>query len=122
MSKNKIYKSLLDLILEPLGDQDFQLRAWDTEIGTVWTDYDEATMSFQEWCEPILENPKSYDLDKKEIAQLRKLHEMIESYDERVPEHPNAKDHKRILGDPEWHKIQQLANQVYHNLKKRAID
>src|SRR3990167_11193625 len=100
-------------ILKSLGDIEFQKKAWVEGNWDKWSVYSEVIMTFNGWCELILKESKEYGLTDAQTAHLRKLHEMIIAFDETMPEYPTVEEHKRILTNPKWQKIQQYAKQVF---------
>ena len=127
MSKKRYPRELLDRILdqivEPLGNPEYQERVWVRGEGPEISSYDEATMYFNEDCERIFENPEYYEgINKENIKLLQILYNMIAAFDEHIAnttsEYTTRAEHKMILSDPKWHEIQNFAKLVYNTLKK----
>jgi len=112
-------RTFINGCLTSLGDPGFQKEVWEKGKWEKWTTYSEVYMDFCSWCRPILETPSEYNLTPLQIEGLQKLYNMIEVFNEKIPENLSLEDHKRILSDPKWLQIQEQARKVKSSLSSR---
>jgi hypothetical protein len=100
------YQSFLESLYD-LADKQQQEKAWVNGDYSSYTDFSEIYMCFSDSCEYILNWSV---LSEAQRQSLKKLYEMVDSYD-------NDKTEKEICNDPEWDKIREFAMAIYQDLK-----
>lgn len=93
-----------------IADSDYQFRIWVKGLGPEVNSFEEAMCSFFETIEFVLPNYKKYEVSETQYQLIIKLQEALEIFCDAVPE--IVDEEKEILPNPEWHKIQKLAQKV----------
>ncbi|MCI0382147.1 MAG: hypothetical protein L0207_03735 [Chlamydiae bacterium] len=116
MKKIKEFEILMDTI-KSISDEEYQQRIWVRHENLQIVDsYDDTTMYFLGDAEAILNATDAgrVEMTDRQYQLLKELYEKVDKYDMQTK--PN--DDKRIVNDPDWHKIREFAKKVYEELSK----
>ncbi len=107
--------------LDSLSDEDFQRRIWFRDEGPEVSSYSESVEHFIGNCESIFRHSVSEEyLGKENFTLIKHLYDLIlEHYDsvwDRID--PDLLEENELLDDPNWHDIQQYAEE----LEKKLIE
>ena len=108
----KFYNFFLET-LKDLTNPEFPGKSWIDEEGHFcFSEFGEMCMHFLSPGECI----KDWNcFSSKQRQALNKLYEMVEDYDEYLPDRRKTDDEIRL--DPEWDKVRQFAKKVYDDVK-----
>ena len=112
MMKNykQILKALIRVV-KGLSDPKYQEDIWVKGVGPDCSSFEEAVCYFFDLLEPMEGEIESYDISVEQWSALKCLSESLDAFCGKVPEIVNAKE--EVLPNPEWHKIQKEAKEVY---------
>lgn len=102
----QILKSFLETVHE-ISDPSFQERVWVKGIGPECSSFEEAICIYFDYNESIIKDYKLFGLSDLQLETLQEFDKKLRSFCDIVPEIVDEK--KEILPNPEWHKIQHLA-------------
>lgn len=106
-----ILKSGLLYRIDDIADKKSQQRIWIDERRPGYNPFQNIIKSFFETykTKKILENYKDYEITDPQRESLAKLYDELERYRLKAE---GEEDLEKILKDPEWHQIQDLAKEV----------
>ena len=106
------YLNFLDC-LSDIAHPEYPGKFWVDEDGyECYAEYSEMYNCFMDSCEYILEWKP---LSTKQRQKLQKLCEMLEDYEEYLPDRKKTDD--EIRADPKWDKIRKFAQTLYEELR-----
>ena len=118
MREKSIIPLISDLLINSiplLKDEEYQRRVWFQKKGPEQDSYSQAILHFIGSCESILKNPSSiHILGEENYSLLKKLYDLIVDHYDLIESRidPDLLQEDELLNDPNWHDIQQLAEEI----------
>lgn len=114
-NKNILINQFFEDVIKPISDKEYQERIWVKGLGPESDSFDETINDFFYFTEKINKDYKKYELEEDEYDLVKKMEEQIIFF---CSSQPVVGNDAEIIKDPHWHKIQDLAKEVYEKLKR----
>lgn len=119
MILDRFIKNFFEEELFWIANREYQCQAW-TESNGDW--FFEASMLFTESWSIIRQNRNKHRLTDQEFQMINEVEKMLTHFEDTYylnanKEFPSTpREHRDLLQNPEWRKIQEYANRVYQRI------
>lgn len=118
MTREQHLKAVLEVVSE-FADREFQVRVWLKGAGPEVSSFDEAVCRFFDDYDAVglisaLET--THDIRRDQVEALKKFSDELRIFAASVPDYSGA---DKILRDPQWESLRQLAENVLSRFHSR---
>ena len=109
LKKRTIFQMLSDVRIT--SDLDYQKNVWYSDNKEYSGNFNELICSFFDFYDndELHEDPDSFGLSSEQYQALKFFGEELDKYSDNVIGHPTE---ERLMQDPEWHRMQKLAEET----------